>query len=297
MIIEQKNSALLADFEKALNKLVELAADDHYNPFKEFDWPAQLSDDQYWMSLDLLSVYNTSYFSELSESQLMVLTKWESINFYSMNVHGIRELLIEVLKRIHMPGFELPSEFFHHFVGEENEHMWFFSKFCLNYGHKIYEDKKFKLADFEQSDIENFLVFCRILIFEEIVDYFNIRMGKDKSLDPIIRKINQIHHQDESRHIAFGREIVKVLHNQLKQTHSPDKLLEVEHYLKRYISASINTFYNPIVYKDAGIPDPYNFRKKVIEDPGRAVYHEKMLKRTLDFFKQNEIFTKGGLEI
>ena len=42
------------------------------------------------------------------------------------------ELLIEVMRRLHTPGYEIPTPYFHHFIGEENEHMWFFAEFCLH---------------------------------------------------------------------------------------------------------------------------------------------------------------------
>jgi hypothetical protein len=278
------------NFANVLNKLVSLAEEDHYNPFKEFDWVDSIPNDQRWMSAELLSVYNTNYMKSLSEEQIIELSKWESINFYSLNVHGIRELLIEVIKRIHTEGFELPSEFFHHFVGEENEHMWFFSKFCLKYGGKIYPDKKIKIDSVGDSNIESFLVFARILIFEEIVDHYNIKMGGDRSLCPIIRKINKIHHQDESRHIAFGREIVKMLHHHIRDTQSVEQIDALESYLKRYISASIYSLYNPTVYKDSGISDPYEFRNTLLNLEERRIEHGKIMKRTHDFFLQNEIF-------
>jgi hypothetical protein len=292
MLLQKKSTE---QFVEILQKLVDVAAEEHYNPYKEFEWAPSLETDQMWMSPHLMTIYNTPYFESLPESLIKELSKWESINFYSLNVHGIRELLIEVIKRIHTVGFELTSEFFHHFVGEENEHMWFFSKFCLKYGQKLYVDKKVKVVDSGNAVFEDFLVFARILIFEEIVDYFNIAMGGDSSLDPIIRKINKVHHLDESRHIAFGREIVKLLHNNLKETQSREDLLKLERYIKRYMTASINSLYNPAVYKDAGIADPYAMRNTLLELPERIEMHKKFLKRTTDFFVKNHIFNDGEL--
>ena len=291
-----KNQAIEEKFQKSLDRLIQLSEDDYYNPYEEFQWPETLPDDQCWMSLDLMSVYDTPYAEELSQAQLIELSKTESCNFYSLNVHGIRELIIEVVKRIHTPGFELPSEFFHHFVGEENEHMWFFAQFCLNYG-KIYKDKKIKSPGFTEPDIQNFMVFTRILIFEEIVDYFNSRMANDESLHPIIRKINRIHHQDESRHIAFGRNIVRLLHSELCENYSAEKLMEIEKYVKRYLVASIQSLYNPAVYRDAGLPNAYKFRTQLLQHPNRKEHHHKFLRRTLNFFVKNNILSDKELAL
>ncbi|HXO19007.1 MAG TPA: diiron oxygenase, partial [Thermoanaerobaculia bacterium] len=174
-----------------LDRIIGLSIDTYYNPYKTFEWPETLPERQWWMSPDLMTVHGSALEGELDEERRMALSKWESIYFYSLNVHGIRELLLEVVKRVHTPGFETESEFFHHFIGEENEHMWFFATFCLKYGRKIYADKKLKLAiEPADADVESLLVFSRILIFEEIVDYYNMRIGRDESLHPIIRQVN-----------------------------------------------------------------------------------------------------------
>lgn len=279
---------------QTLNRIIGMSIDTYYNPYKTFQWPDELPAEQWWMSPELMTVAGTAIAQELSETQRMALSRWESIHFYSLNVHGIRELLLEVIKRIHTPGFELESEFFHHFVGEENEHMWFFATFCLKYGGKIYKDKKAKWTiEALEPDIESLLVFSRILIFEEIVDYFNLRIGRDESLHPIIRQVNSIHHQDESRHIAFGREIVKQLFEGVRAKYPAPRLLEIDDYLSRYLLASVQSLYNPLAYQDAGIPEPYKVRAALLEDPARKEHNAKILKRTVDFFTHNRIIADG----
>ena len=268
-----------------LDRIIGMSVDTYYNPYKTFQWPDELPEEQWWMSRELMTVHGSALEKQLTERQLMAISRWESIHFYSLNVHGIRELLLEVIKRIHTPGFELESEFFHHFVGEENEHMWFFATFCLKYGKKIYIDKKIKIPAGEMpADVESLLVFARVLIFEEIVDYFNLRMGRDESLHPIIRQVNAIHHQDESRHIAFGREIVKLLWDGVRGRHPEERQQEIRDYLGRYLQASIQSLYSPAVYSDAGVPDPYKVRAALLADPVRHEADARVLKRTTDFF-------------
>jgi hypothetical protein len=281
------------DIGALLERITEMSVETYYNPYKLFQWPDTLPDEQWWMTPELMTVAHTRFARELPERQLMALSKWESVHFYSLNVHGIRELLLEVVKRVQAPGYDEESEFFHHFIGEENEHMWFFATFCLKYGGKIYPNKKLAFTiDSISPDIESFLVFSRILIFEEIVDYFNLRMGRDEGLHPIIRQVNSIHHQDESRHIAFGREIVKKLFQHVAATQPPDQVRQAQDYLRRYLVASVQSLYSPAVYRDAGIADPYGLRAALLADPGRRTADEKTLKRTLDFFQGNDIL--GG---
>lgn len=130
------SATLMWDSEttSVIERLAKASVDDYYNPYRTFTWPESIVSDVFWMSPRLMTIEGTKAGAALTEDQRRELSRWESINFYSLNVHGIRELLTEVVRRIHSPGFEVPTPFFHHFIGEENEHMWFFAEFCLRYG-------------------------------------------------------------------------------------------------------------------------------------------------------------------
>ncbi|MER5640240.1 diiron oxygenase [Kitasatospora sp. NPDC002227] len=287
-------------FRELLDRLTQKSIDDYYNPYQRFVWADSLEDDQWWMSPELLSVHGTPLFDAYDEKTLKALSKWESINFYSLNVHGIRELLIEVVGRVQTPAFDVPSDFFHHFIGEENEHMWFFAEFCKRYGQKLYAGPpalKIPGSDQHEIEVENFLVFARILFFEEMVDYYNTKMAQDTSLCETIRQVNRIHHEDESRHIAFGRELVSHLHTRMKAAVSAERVREVEQYLKRYVVFSLYSFYNPHVYRDAGLSDPLKVRETLIAAEGRRAAERKVIRKPLAFFLKSGIFTDDVLPV
>ncbi|WP_405508538.1 diiron oxygenase [Streptomyces cyaneofuscatus] len=274
-------------FRGILDRLATKSIDDYYNPYRLFEWPEQLPEDMWWMSPELTTTYGTEWAEKLTPEQLHALSKHESINFYSLNVHGIRELLVEVVNRIHTAGFETPSEFFHHFIGEENEHMWFFAEFCLRYGKKIYRQPAGGAETAAPSDkVQSLLVFARILIFEELVDHFNSAMAEDERLHETIRGINRIHHQDESRHIAFGRELVNLLHQDLKRTATEQELDEVSTYLRRYMRHSFESLYHPQVYRDAGIERPHELRRALLESPARAEAEQRTFRKTAKFLEK-----------
>jgi len=277
-----------------LDSLVQDATEHHYSPYSRFQWVDHLPDEQWWMSPDLTTVAGTPWAEQLDPAALMRLSKWESINFFSLNIHGIRELLIEVTRRIHTPGFELPSEFFHRFLGEENGHMWFFAQFCRRYGGKIYPDKMLPVADpGDDPELASFLVFARILIFEELVDHFNIRMGRDEALHPLIREINQVHHDDEWRHIVMGCKLVEHLYQPLRERDDRELRERLDQYLTRYIAASAQLLYNPAAYRDAGIPDAYEFRNTVMESPQRRGHHELFFRRITRFLVGQQIISRS----
>ncbi|MFD0367169.1 diiron oxygenase [Streptomyces sp. NPDC127114] len=277
-------------FRGILDRLATKSIDDYYNPYRLFEWPDRLPEDMWWMSPELTTTYGTEWVEKLTPQQLHTLSKHESINFYSLNVHGIRELLVEVVNRIHTAGFETPSEFFHHFIGEENEHMWFFAEFCLRYGKKIYKQPAGGAEGAAPSEkIQSLLVFARILIFEELVDHFNSAMAEDERLHETIRGINRIHHQDESRHIAFGRELVGLLHQDLRQTATEQELDDVSTYLRRYMKHSFESLYHPQVYRDAGLENPHAVRRALLESPARAEAEQRTFRKTARYLEKTGI--------
>jgi hypothetical protein len=278
-------------FAEIIQRLSDKSIAGYYNPYREMKWPESLPLEMPWMSEDLMSTYGTGLAAELTEEEQHRLSRWESINFYSLNVEGIRELLIEVVKRVHAPGFELPSSFFHHFLGEENEHMWFFAEFCNRYGGKLYSRPKLNSIPHGDPRVENLLVFARILLFEEIVDFYNMRMGADETLHETIRMVNRIHHEDESRHIAFGRELVSFLYSELAGDLTAEQAGEIEQYLKRYLVYSLHSLYNPQVYFDARIANPLGFRERLLADPGRRAVEQKVLRKPLSFLVKSGIFS------
>ncbi|WP_433326870.1 diiron oxygenase [Spirillospora sp. CA-294931] len=281
-------------FKTVLDRLTGLSQRDYYNPYSLFEWPESLPEDAWWMSPELLSVHGTGYGGTLTGEQLRAVSRWESLNFYSLNVHGIRELLTALVARIHTEEFALPSEYFHHVIGEENEHMWFFATFCRRYG-RIYPVRTLGLAGPGVPEADHFLVFARLLIFEEIVDVFNQRMGVDERLHPTIRQVNQVHHQDESRHIAFGRQAVALLHSRLRDRLDRSRLDELERYLKRYMRSSVDSLVNPAVFRDAGLPEPYRVRREILADPAHEEYTRRVLRRSVDFMVNEQIFADDGI--
>src|ERR1700748_1157790 len=85
-----------------LERITEMSVETYYNPYKMFEWPDSLPDEQWWMTPELMTMPAPRFATELPEKQRMAISKWESVHFYSLNVHGIRELLLEVIKRVQM---------------------------------------------------------------------------------------------------------------------------------------------------------------------------------------------------
>lgn len=287
--------ALRADttkFEHILGQLINLTRADPYDPYNDIAWPASI--DGLWIAPEFMSIHGTRFEQELDKETLARLNKWECINFFSLNVSGIRDLLVAVANRLHSPGFELVSEYLHCLMAEENEHMWYFAKFCLDYGGKIYPDRTMAISDISEPDIDNFLMFVRALVFEELVDTYNRSMGEDDRLDPFVQHLNRIHHLDEGRHIAYGRAYVELLHSDLRETYPKTRLDEIEDFIKRFMRICVLKLYSPEIYRDAGMDRPARVRKELLSHAARESYNRELMAPTGRFFEKAGILSDAN---
>jgi hypothetical protein len=268
-------------------RLTKHSVANDYKPYGLFDWEESPGDDTWWMTPSLLSIHGTEYEDRLDEGTKKRLSKFELVNFFSLNIDGIRGLFVTASKLMYTPGYFEISDFLQRFLKEENDHMWFFYKFCDTYLGKLYSNKTGLLvATHKNQDVESFLTFARVLIFEEFGDYFNITMANDKNLPEIVRKINHVHHTDESLHIAGGRQICSHLFERIKNVLSEEELDRLSIELLNHGNLLIQQLYNPAVYRDAGLELPYEVRRNVMANSARAKQHEAYLKRPLGFFKK-----------
>src|ERR1700689_394483 len=104
-------------------RLVTLSKANSYNPYERFAWPDEVPLDRLWCDEDLLTTYGTELHNRLSPEQRIALSKWEAINFFSLNVHGIKGVLEFICQSIYAARYDGISEYLHIFIAEENAHM------------------------------------------------------------------------------------------------------------------------------------------------------------------------------
>lgn len=137
------------------------------------------------------------------------------------------------------------------------------------------------------------------MIFEEIVVYFNKVMSNDPCLPKIVCDINRAHFKHESRHVALGRDIVGVLFHCIRFSEHGDETklrLDISNYIKAYINRMLRLFYPLHAYQDAGIPDPYEFRMKLMKSPERHDFHRKIVNKRVACFLKRDILNEDTLD-
>ncbi len=247
-------------------------------------WPASIDASEWCMPEELISLYGTPAYESLDEEQRKRLSRFELINFFSLTLHGERPLVQGLCNQMYSRQNQEVTEYIHHFLDEENKHMVMFGEFCNRYGGKVYAQKKMVIPKTYAKGEEDVTFFIKVLIVEELGDYYNVAMQRDARLAPIAQEINRIHHADEARHIIFGRRLLAELWNEYSPKWSEETLAGMRQWLADYLRASWADFYNPQVYRDAGVPNAYEARQAALAAECCREHRVRVSRKLLDYF-------------
>jgi len=251
-----------------------------------FDWSEKIEVGTDWaMAPELISIYGTETYEALTEEEQKRLSFYEIVNFFSFVLYGERPLISGLMTRMYRKNTQGPlTEYLHHFVDEENKHMMMFNGFCEHYAGKVYPEKKIVLPREYAAGEEDISFFCKVLIVEELGDYYNLAMMSDRRIHPLVAKMNRVHHVDEARHLAFGRELLREHASDYIDGWTDEELARFRGWLVDYLISSWGDFYNPAVYKDAGLPNGYQIRKMALEHDTCRTFRENASAKLVDYF-------------
>lgn len=257
----------------------------------DLDWPADARafDGAWCMSPELVSLHGTETWDALDLAAQQRLAFFECANFFALNIHGERALMEGLARRLYKRDLADVAHYIHHFLAEENQHMTWFGTWCRRYPGYIYPDRKLTLPREYAPGEEDVLFFAKVLVFELVVDAFNLRMAKDDRLHPLVREINRRHHEDESRHLAFGRLVVEELWRRHAPTWSSETRTAIKTYMAAYLDATWREYFNPDVYKDAGLASPYQIAREAFAAPGPRARMDEIGARCTRVLREMEL--------
>jgi hypothetical protein len=258
-----------------------------------FTWPETLAQDAWYMPPELISIYGTAAYDALDETQRRKLSLYELGNFFSLVLQGERPLVQGLVHRLYSKSNTREiTEYLHHFVDEENKHMVMFGEFCHRYIGKVYPEKKISLPREYAKGEEEVAFFCKVMVVEELGDYYNLEIGRDERCDPLVRELNKVHHVDEARHLAFGRLYLTELFERYRAGWTDEQLAGFRSWLVEYLRASWGDYYNPTMYRDAGLADGYELRQMALSHPAAAAHRQRASAKIVTYFIQNGLLAE-----
>jgi hypothetical protein len=275
------------EFDRFLADLSAQSEEEFIDP-NAFHWPVSADADAWYFSPELISLYGSETWDLLDERQRKKLSFTEAVNFFSLNIHGEKYLISEISKRLYGEDSEL-SRYLLHFVDEEARHMMYFSGFCHRYAGKIYPDRTVHSEASGDEELDMFLLFARINVFEEIVDHYNRIMAKDERLAPMVREINRIHHVEEMRHLNFGRRFLKNCLDRHIDVWDATRREELRCSLAAYVDFVWKQYVNPAAYADAGIDNSFEVWQQTYGSDTAVEHRESINRRRLSYLRKLEL--------
>ena len=256
-----------------------------WDVYGAFDWPAALEQGMWCMPPELISLYGTPAYDALSDEERKRLSLFEIGNFFSLVLQGERPLVQGLVHRLYLKssGREI-TDYLHHFVDEENKHMVMFGEFCNRYVGKVYPEKKIALAREYGKGEEEVAFFCKVMVVEELGDFYNVSIERDERCDPLVRELNRVHHVDEARHLAFGRVYLAELFEHHAGKWSAETLAGFRSWLGEYLRASWGDYYNPSMYRDAGLAESYELRQQALSHPACSAHRGRASEKLVKYF-------------
>jgi hypothetical protein len=250
------------------------------NPHTRFHFPEAAPTDRLAMPEELLTL------SGLDDHTRWRLALLEAVQFFSLNIAGERELMQGLAARLYVGPLAATSEYIQHFLAEENAHTVVFARFCRAYGGKIYPSREVRLPREYLPGEEELLFFAKVLLFEEIANWWNQRIAADETVWSLAREINEYHALDEARHIAFGRQAVEALWERYAPGWPDEARARVGAYLSEYVTATQRSYVNPSVWRDLGLAgDLLQRREELLAQRARRALDNEAAARGLEFLR------------
>lgn len=275
-------------FDEVLRRLIESSDAAAEPPFQRVRFPETLDTQRLAMPEELLSLYHHPVYAGLDAQQRWRLSLLETINFFSINLHGERALvggLEQRLYRCRAPwdGYEA-SRYLQRFIHEENSHTHMLAEYCHRYHGRVMPDMAMALDAQALSPAgEDLLFYGRTFVLEGFLSYLNLRVMRDETLEPTTRAVHHAHHGDESRHVAFDRAVLRAIVEQLREQGRDDECRRVADALDRYRQVALRRLYNASIYRAIGLQGGVQLASEARALPARHAIETRWMQTTTDF--------------
>jgi hypothetical protein len=196
--------------EEFSDRLLKGSVKKSYEPIVDIDWDAPLDPEKFFLPPQLVSLYDTPMWDEMTREQQIELSRQELVNTLSAGIWFENMLNQSILRTI---LHEDPTSRSTHYklteLGDETRHMVMFGRAIERIGAKPVRPRRVHRMVINTLPLifqQGSMLWVAALIGEEIFDSLQRRMMDDPELQPIIQRLMRIHVTEEARHIQFARD-------------------------------------------------------------------------------------------
>ncbi|MGP4004560.1 AurF N-oxygenase family protein [Streptomyces sp. 8N706] len=199
----------LRDREQVAQRLLDSSAHHSFDPDAELDWDAPFEDDKWFWPPELVSLYDTPLWRQMSEEQRKELARHEAASLASLGI-WFEIILMQLLVR-HIYDKPVTSAHVRYAlteIADECRHSTMFARLIQKAGSPAYPVTRLhhQLARVLKTVSTTPGSFACTLLGEEILDYMQRLTFPDERVQPLIRGVTRIHVVEEARHVRYARE-------------------------------------------------------------------------------------------
>jgi hypothetical protein len=257
---------MASDLTQLIHRLNDLSVRSFQQPTMELDFERTPARDKLWMPPELLSLYGTPTYDTLNEAQILKLSQLEMSLFCSIFCYGEKEVVANFARLMLKRSFRDVRVYLYHFLREEMNHIFMFSELCSRYGAFYPTLYSYVQGDlWNDPELDDLMAIVHVLIFEEIGHGINMYVARSEhDIPALVRDINQLHVEDESRHVSFGRHWLKAKAPELLAARPPEIVSKVKQHLTSYLDGLHHDFFNAKIYAAIGLADAFALRSELV---------------------------------
>ena len=291
----EARAARNAEREAMAERLIRASVQKSFDPERDVDWDAPLADGMLFMPAQRVSLYGTPLWEQLTDEQRVELSKHEIASVASVGI-WFEVVLIQLLTR-HLYDRSPASQHVRYAlveIGDECRHSVMFSRFIEKLGCPAYGPGPLahRLGRILKTVAAGPEVFASILIAEEILDTLQRESMVDENVQPLARRVSQIHVVEEARHVRYARdELVRMM-----ATASPASKALARWVAARSAYVIASRLIHPDVYAAVGL-DPREARRVARANPARRETLQWASRRLVEFFDDVGLMQGPGMAL
>ncbi|WP_059013574.1 AurF N-oxygenase family protein [Streptomyces specialis] len=195
--------------EEVAERLLASSAKHSYDPDKVLDWDAPWEEGKWFWPPELLSLYDTPLWYQMSEEQRIELSRHEAAAIGAVGI-WFELILMQLLVR-HI--YDKPSTSAHvryalTEIADECRHSMMFARAIEKSETPVYGPNRLhhNVSRFFKTFSTTPGSFTGTLLGEEVLDWMQRLSFPDERVQPLIRGIHRIHVVEEARHVRYARE-------------------------------------------------------------------------------------------
>lgn len=175
-----------------------------HDPFEEIDWNVAIDDSAYHLPPELLALYATPTWEQMSESERITYSRHETAAMFAAGIWFENALMQIVLR--HLTEIDVTDPTHRYLlieVADECRHSAMFGEYIRRAGTPSYRPDRPVIIDDTHSG--RLLSYILILAIEELLDFANRAAMRDDRVHLVARQISRLHVLEEARHVSFAK--------------------------------------------------------------------------------------------